>query len=115
MIRDHGYPAARERAAGPPGAVAERLYPPRTTGGFVTLTDAEAEIVHFGPNVARVKILVLDNDATVRLTRRGNPTADVIVIPAGAEWDESAACETVRAANTTAGAVARVQVEGYYP
>ena len=113
-MRDHGYPAARERAAGPAGAVAERLYPPRTTGGFVTLTDAEAEIIHFGRAVARVKILALDNDATIRLTRRGNPTGDVIVIPAGAEWDENAACETVRAANATAGATARVQIEGYY-
>ena len=110
----HSYPEPRERPAPPAPAVAERLRPPATTGGFVTLTDADAEIIHFGPNVARVKILVLDNDAVIRLAVRGGSLGSEITIPAGVEWDESTGCETVRARNAVAGFTARVQIEGYY-
>jgi hypothetical protein len=113
-VRQHGYPEARERQGGPPPALAERFRGPQTTNGLVTVTDAEAEIIHFGANVARVKVLVLDNDAVIRLARVGGSLGSPITIPAGAEWDESAACEALRASNAVAGAVARIQVEGYF-
>ena len=85
-----------------------------TTGGYVTLTDADAEVIGFGACVARVKVLVLDNDALVTFRRRGTGGGYVTRVPAGARFDEGVAAESVVARNATAGLNARVQVEGYF-
>lgn len=108
------YPEARERGGPLAATLTDRFRPPDTTAGYVTLTDTAAEIIRFARDVARIKVLVLDNDATLLLHARGAPTFRTINVPAGAEYDEGVAAEIVEARNRTAGLNARVQVQGFY-
>lgn len=108
------YPEPRERPGAPVSVVTDRAPRWDSTAGFVTLADADAEVIRFAASVARIIVRARTNDALVTIAPRGRAGLRPVRVVAGTEWDAGAAGEIVSARNATAGLAADVQVVGYY-
>ena len=108
------YPVARERPALLAATLTDRFKRIETSGGFVTLGDADAEVLVFSGVPDRIEVLVELNDAILTPQTRGRAEVETITMRAGQSYMLDAAYCRIVARNATAGLNARVQVIGRY-
>lgn len=112
MPKHHGYPVARARQPEPAPRV-DAVFPrQQTTGGFITLGDADADVLVFSGIPERVEVWVELNDAIVRFEGLTQREEAEVTLRAGQFYEPAIPARRVVARNATAGLNARVQVVG---
>jgi len=86
----------------------------QTTSGFVTVADADADVLVFAGRPVRVEIVVELFDVIVSLRDRTLRVSDEITLRAGQRYEWQLAGDRVVARNAVAGSAGRVQVIGQW-
>lgn len=108
------YPAPRARPSWPARAMPEGFITHETTRGYVTVTDAETDVIRFSGIVSRVDLRAETFGVVVRLTDRDGREADTITLRADEARTMDIPCSVVRASNAVAASVGVLQVVGYF-
>lgn len=106
------FPAPRVRAPlarTPLELVYERQ---ESTRGFVTLADADGDVIRFSGEVDAVDLWVETFGAIVTLTNRDDTETDTITLRVGEKYAARFRCSVVRARNAVGGSNATVQAVG---
>lgn len=114
MADRFGYPAPRPRDTWPPRAPLPGFIAHESTRGYVTVTDAEGDIIRFSGPVQRVDLRAETFGVIVTLTDRDLRERDTITLRANESRTVDVVCTVVRAANAVAGSVGALQVIGYF-
>ena len=114
MPRNFGFPSPRQRADWYQHAPLPGFTSIESTRGYVAVGDAEADIIRFSGNVARVDLRCETFGAVVLLTDRNGNQVDTITLRANESRTVDVVCNVVRALNAVGGSAAALQVVGYF-
>jgi len=114
MENRFGYPHARQRAPWTNLAPLPGFTAIESTRGYVTITDAEADVIRFSGDVARVDLRCETFGVVVLLTDRNGAQVDTITLRANENRTVDVICNVVRASNAVGGSAGALQVVGYF-
>jgi hypothetical protein len=106
------FPAARQRPRLQGTPLELRYERIESTRGFVTLGDADADVIRFSGQVDAVDVWVETFGAVLTFCDRDNVEVDTITLRVGQTYASRFACSTVRARNAVGGSNATVQCVG---
>lgn len=112
MPKHHGFPEPRERPVSVESSLANIFDEYQTSGGFVTLGDATADILAFSGTPDSIEVMVETFDAILIFGRRGVAEEEEITIRAGQSFEPGVRADRVRGRNAAPGSNASVQVMG---
>ncbi|MFZ1057788.1 MAG: hypothetical protein WAP47_01210 [Candidatus Rokuibacteriota bacterium] len=96
----------------PPGILTDTWHSEQVTPGYVSITDALAELIRFSGCPDRVEIWVRDNDAIVAMVDEQGRDGREVLVPVGVFYEPGVHCRAVWARNAISGLTARVQAVG---
>lgn len=108
------YPPARGRLVGVPVRMVEKFGRFESTGGLVTLGDADAEIITFSGVPDMIRLSAHANGALVTLTDRLGREEDEMHVHEGAVVDCRLGRDRVIARNASVGVNCQLSVEAFW-
>ena len=108
----HGFPGMRPVEDARPGLVTQRFLRYESTKGYITVADADTEIIEFSGMPDSIEIWVLTNNVLVTFVNVEGAANEPIQVNASNFYEPGIAYRRVIARNAVAGVVGTIQVVG---